>query len=327
MHAPAHTSHRTRAFAVLALAVVGLSFAGPLVRMSSSPALVIAAWRLALSGFVIVPALVFTREWRTFASIGRRDLALALGAGVLLATHFWSWNESLRYTTVAASVTLVNLQPAIVAAVGAVWLGERVSAAQWIGVAIALGGALLVTAADADLGGSHAWSRFAQSGVRDSADGSALRLTGDGRAVIGDLLALVGAVTAAFYYLVGRRVRRSVALWPYVAIVYGTACVVCATAGIATGARLVPSAPREYAIFAALAVGPMLFGHTGMNWALGHLPAFVVNLTTLGEPVGATLLAAALPGIRERPAPLVLAGGALVLAGIVVAAGRSRASQ
>ena len=45
---------------------------------------------------------------------------------------------------------------------------------------------------------------------------------------------------------------------------------------------LTPIAGREFAIFAALAIGPMLLGHTGMNWALKFMPAYVVNLVTLG---------------------------------------------
>jgi hypothetical protein len=56
----------------------------------------------------------------------------------------------------------------------------------------------------------------------------------------------------------------------------------------------------------------MLLGHTGLNWALKRSPAYVVNLTLLGEPVGATLIAAFLPGIREVPAPLTFVGGAIV---------------
>ena len=64
----------------------------------------------------------------------------------------------------------------------------------------------------------------------------------------------------------------------------------------------------------------MLFGHTGLNWALKYLPAYVVNLTLLGEPVGATVLAATLPGIRELPSLATLLGGGLILAGIYVTA-------
>jgi drug/metabolite transporter (DMT)-like permease len=85
--------------------------------------------------------------------------------------------------------------------------------------------------------------------------------------------------------------------------------------------------PRELAIFLALAVGPMMLGHTGLNWALRYLPAYVVNLTTLGEPVGATLLAAALPSIREVPSAATFVGGAMILAGVYAAARRSRARR
>jgi drug/metabolite transporter (DMT)-like permease len=79
------------------------------------------------------------------------------------------------------------------------------------------------------------------------------------------------------------------------------------------------------AIFAGLAIGPMLLGHTGMNWALKYLPAYVVNLTVLGEPVGATLLGALSPAIAQVPSLLTLAGGAVVLTGVMIAAtGRPR---
>jgi drug/metabolite transporter (DMT)-like permease len=46
------------------------------------------------------------------------------------------------------------------------------------------------------------------------------------------------------------------------------------------------------------------------------VPAYVANLALLGEPIGATLLAWWLPGIREAPGSQLLLGGALVLAGI-----------
>jgi drug/metabolite transporter (DMT)-like permease len=140
-----------------------------------------------------------------------------------------------------------------------------------------------------------------------------------GSALLGDLLALVGAATAALYYLAGRRIRQTLDLWPYVALVYGACLATLLLIAAPMRVPLAPQPPRELAIFAALALGPMLLGHTGMNWALRYLPAYVVNLTTLGEPVGATLLAVVLPWIREVPTPLTLAGGALVLAGILFA--------
>jgi len=68
----------------------------------------------------------------------------------------------------------------------------------------------------------------------------------------------------------------------------------------------------------------MLLGHTGMNWALKFLPAYVVNLTVLGEPVGATLLGVLIPSIHQIPAIPTLVGGAIVLGGVIIAAGARR---
>jgi drug/metabolite transporter (DMT)-like permease len=138
------------------------------------------------------------------------------------------------------------------------------------------------------------------------------------RALLGDVLALIGAVMAALYFLVGRRLRSTLDLWPYVALVYGACFVALVALASAVGAPLAPQRPREIAIFAGLALGPMLIGHTGCNWALRYLPAYVVNVALLGELVGATILAAVLPGIREVPPVTTLSGGALILAGIVV---------
>ncbi len=298
---------------VLAASLIGISFAAPLIRLSASSAIVIATWRLGLSMVIVVAALLITGSWREWRLLSRREVLLAVGAGVLLALHFWSWNTSLRYTSVAASVALVNLQPVLIAGVSALWLHESPSGRQWVGVVIAVVGALVVGLADVPGG---------VPGVVSAMSGGATT-AGGGRALFGDLLALVGAVTAALYYLIGRRLRQRVGVWPYVAIAYGAAFVTCVAIALMSGEVLAPQPRRELAIFAGLAIGPMLLGHTGMNWALGHLPAFVVNLTTLGEPIGATILAALLPGIAEVPGVGTIVGGVLVLGGVLLASRRS----
>jgi len=297
----ARSGHDRRAPLVLTLALIGVSFSGPLVRLSHANALAIATWRLGFSLIVIAVALLLTGEWRQWRRVTRRELTIAVGAGAMLAIHFWSWNASIAYTTVAASVVLVNTQPVVVALLSTFWLRERPTRLQWIGIAIAMLGALVVALPD---------FRTADSAAHP-------------QALLGDVLALVGAVAAAIYFVSGRRLRATLDLWPYVGLVYGSCFVVLLLLVAATGAALAPQPPREVAIFAALALGPMLLGHTGLNWALKHSPAYVVNLTLLGEPVGATIIAALLPGIRELPGVLTLAGGAIVLCGILLTARRS----
>jgi len=108
-------------------------------------------------------------------------------------------------------------------------------------------------------------------------------------------------------------------IWTYVAVVYGAAFLTLVLIAQARGLSLGPQPPREIAIFAALAFFPTLLGHTGMNWALKLLPAFVVNLTVLGEPVGATILGALIPAIGEIPTVTTFIGGAIVLTGVIIA--------
>jgi drug/metabolite transporter (DMT)-like permease len=284
---------------VLALSLLGIAFAGPLVRLSGADPVAIAVWRLGFSILIVGAFLMATSEWRDWQRISPRELLLAVVGGVSLALHFWAWNASIHLTTIAASVTLVSLQPAVVATISAIALREAPSKRQILGIAIAIAGAFIIAAPDL------------RGGIAP----------GGNRPLLGNLLAISAAVTAAIYYTIGRRLRRSLGIWAYVGIVYSAAFLSLLAIALSRGTPLAAQPPREIAIFAGLAIGPMLIGHTGMNWALKYLPAYVVNLTVLGEPVGATLLGALIPAIRQIPTVNTLVGGAIVLAGVVLAAG------
>ena len=283
---------------VLAVSLLGISIAGPLVHLSSADPVVIGVWRLAFSLLIVGFFLLVTGEWRDWPRINSSEVALAAAGGVLLALHFWAWNASIHLTTIAASVTLVSLQPAVVAVISAVALRETPSKRQIIGIAIAIAGAFIIAAPDLRGGLAPAGNRALQ----------------------GNLLAVSAAFTAAIYYSIGRRLRASLGIWAYVSIVYSAAFFTLSVIAVSRGIALAPEPPRELAIFAALALGPMLLGHTGMNWALKFLPAYVVNLTVLGEPVGATILGAFIPAIRQIPTVATLVGGAVVLTGVIIAA-------
>ena len=287
---------------VLGFSVLGISFAGPLVRLSTADAVTIAVWRLGFSLILVAALLVITGEWRDWRHLTWRRFGVAALGGVSLGLHFWAWNASIHLTTIAASVTLVSLQPAVVATISAIALREAPTSRQVAGIAIAILGAVIIAAPDLRGG-----------------------LTPSGNApLLGNLLAISAALVAAVYYSIGRSLRKSLGVWAYVGIVYSAAFVTLLVIAKARGTALTPQPPREIAIFAGLAVGPMLIGHTGMNWALKFLPAYVVNLTVLGEPIGATLLGAVLPSIRQIPSVATLIGGAIVLGGVIIAAGGAR---
>ena len=308
-----HTpSTRTHAGLVLAASVFGISWAAPLIRLSSAPPLVIAAWRLLIAEAVLLVILLGRGEWRAWRTVRVRDHMIAAGAGAMLALHFWSWNASLSYTTIAASVVLVNLQPAIGAIGSVLLLKEKTTRRQVVGMLVGMLGALVVTAP-----AIMAVNAVSATTAAHPAPAFWLLPT----AMFGDLLAVIGAITAALYYLAGRQLRATLDLVPYVALVYGWCTLALFGLAFVRQEPLWGWGAPDWAIFAGLAAGPMLLGHTGMNWALRHLPAHVVNLTVLGEPVGAAVLAMLIPAIGERPDGWTIAGGALILGGAIWALG------
>ena len=272
---------------ILIIAVLATTYAGPVVRLATAPALAIAFWRLTM--VLPVTGLLAAREPR--APVRQSALLMVL-SGVLLATHFWTWIASLRFTSVASSVVLVSLKPIFVWGIAALWLDEHPSPRERWGILLAVLGAIAIGAGDAHLSFGH---------------------------LTGDLLALAGAVTAAGYYAIGRRVRATVGVWSYATLVYGVAAIVLGLFALAVHAPLVGHRPSDWLVMASLAAGPMLVGHTGMNYALKHFRATTVNVAALGEPVGAALIAWLVPAIGEKPPLTAIVGGAVVLLGIGLA--------
>ncbi|NOX44782.1 MAG: DMT family transporter [Caldiserica bacterium] len=271
---------RSRTLLSLVIGVTSISFAAILIRLTRSHAVTVAAWRMALAGLPLLPVLAYRRPPRG----GTKHLLLSLLSGIFLALHFSLWISSLRYTTVASSVVLVTTNPLFVG-LFSVLLGERPNRRLWEGIFISFAGAVMI-----------GWGDFALGG----------------RALWGDVLALLGAVMASAYLLVGR--RRELGLFPYISLAYGTAgALLLLSVAIVPGGEPLPLG-GDWPWIALLALGPQLLGHTSLNWALRFLPAAAVALAILGEPLLSSLWAYLIFG--EAIGPLQGAGFALVLAGI-----------
>ncbi|NOY45560.1 MAG: DMT family transporter [Deltaproteobacteria bacterium] len=279
--------HRRGPALLLAGGVAVISSAAILIRLCQAPSLAIAAYRLGIAATLLVGydlarhrRLPPARSWPWFAS-----------AGLFLAVHFAAWIASLRYTTVASSVVLVTTNPLFVALFA--WLlGEPPDRRTLVGIVLGLGGAVLI-----------GWGDFA---------GGPAPLLGDG-------LALIGALAMSAYLTVGRRARAGLGARTYSTWVYAVAAVLLAAAVGITGTSVGPYPPPTYGWLLLLALGPQILGHTAINAALAHLTAPAVALAILGEPVGSTLLAYLVLG--EVPSVSTVAGGALILGGIALGLG------
>jgi drug/metabolite transporter (DMT)-like permease len=288
--------------AALCTALLAVSSAALWIRMAHAPALTISFYRLVYGTLILAPAGIprALPQWRT---LGARDWAGLCASGVALALHFAAWIASLApaspyATSVAASATLVALHPVLVALASPILLRQRIPRGGWAGIVLALAGAAVIALGDAPR--AHH------------------RLLGDG-------LALLGALMGAVYFVLGGRARAKLGLMAYVLPVYATAAAVLGLLALGTGAGLAISSVREHVLFVALAVGPMVLGHTVLNWALGHLPAWVVSSTILAEPVASTVWVLLVLG--ERPPWDSALGGGLVLLGLVLGTQQARAAD
>lgn len=274
------------------IGITAVSFAAIFIRYASldgAPALAIGAWRMILASLILALPASF-RAKGELRTLNRRAALLAVLSGVFLAAHVATWISSLQLTSVAASAALVSTYPLFVAIVSSVWLRERLLPMGWVGVVVAVVGSAVIAFGDVSGGTVNS--------------------------LLGDMLALAGAVAGAGYYLLGRSVRQSLSLLAYISLSYATAAVVLLVVALATGTPLLGYSPNVYLMLLLLAIVPQLIGHSAFNWALGYLSATFVAVTVVGEPIGATILAFALFG--ERPGIATIVGGAMILVGIVL---------
>jgi len=293
-------------FIVIIIGIVAVSTASIFIRFAQKEvtSLVIAAWRLTIASFILVPVAVSTRR-RDFTSLTRGELLLALLSGIFLALHFATWISSLQYTTVASSVVLVSTVPLWVALLSPFTIKETIHKAVIIGLIFTLIGVVVVGISDSC---STSFGHLVCPRLVDFMHGQAF---------LGDILALCGAVAGAGYLLIGRKLRSKMSLISYISLVYGMAAIVLVVIMLSARENPFGYSPQIYLWLILLAVIPQLIGHSTFNWALGYLSAAYVSITLLGEPIGSTILAYIF--LNEKPTTVKLMGGGLILVGIYIA--------
>jgi len=272
------------------LAVVGVSVSGPMVKWSlacgASPVM-IAFGRMLLSALLLLVPAVKSGELQAVFHAPKRQLVLACAAGFLLALHYTAWMTSLSFASTFVSTALVCTQPLFVAALSGILLHEPIKREAIPGAIVAIIGAALI---------------------------ALLSMTGEHGSLLGDLLALVGAMFIAGHWLCGRAARKNLPAIGYMTFVYlvTALCLLCISP-FTGGLQVTPSSLGGIIV---LAVVCTLGGHALMTYLLGFVSADVVSFALLGEPIGAAIWALVL--FREPVTLPLLIGGMTVIAGLAL---------
>jgi len=275
---------------VLIIGIIGVSTGSIFARLADAPALVTAAYRVGLASLILIPLAA----WKARDELGNlafHDIRLAIVSGFFLALHFASWISSLDYTAIANSVVLVNTIPLWVGLLAPMIAKDRLTRATVISIIVSVIGGVII-------------------GFGDFARG--------GQALFGDFLAVIGAICAAIYLLLGRNLRRRLSLLSYVAICYGSAALFLWLAVMALQLPVSGYSTQTVAAFWAMALVSQIIGHSSYNWALKWFSSGFVAVALLGEPIGATIMAYII--FNEGLTWTKFIGGMVILSAIYIAA-------
>jgi drug/metabolite transporter (DMT)-like permease len=297
--ATARPTNASLVTAALLTAVVCISFAASLFKLADpTHPLIKAMIRLAIAAVCLSPLVV--RGWRR-GSLTRRVLNHAIMAGIAYGVHFGAWVWSLNLTSVAASVTLVTTTPILLALLSLFSRRDRPDRQLWLALATGVIGVTFIGGYDGLL-----------------APG----------ALVGDGLALLGAVAIAAYFLLSRRLGEEMDLWAYSGIATAIGAITLGITATFMGIPLLVSGTEAFSYLVLAALIPQLIGHSLLTWALRHATPTQVAMVVVGEPAGATIIAWIWLG--DVVSIWLALGCAITLTAVVIASirpGRSKATN
>lgn len=279
------------------MGIFAISSGAILVRLATDAAennslgfsLVMSASRLGFAALLLSPHWI-RNPWR---QVPAQALRSAIIAGVFLALHFPAWFLSLTYTSIAASTTLVTTSPIWVALLSWLWLKEPISKQTGLGIIVALSGSLLI----------------ATAGNPGTLDGQNI--------LLGNSLALFGAIAVSFYLVLGRQSQRQgLTTANYITVAYTSAAILLFPLPFLFGTDYGGYPSEVYLYLILMAVIPQLIGHTSLNWSMNQTSPHLVSLAILLEPVGSSLLGFLL--FQEVPSAAVVLGGGVILTGVAI---------
>lgn len=273
---------------MIVIGIFGISLSAIFVKYSTAPSAVTAAFRLLWTVFLMSPVVWGKKDVREeLLHVNKKEFAFSALSGLFLAIHFALWFESLQYTSVASSTSIVCTEVIWVALGFCLFLKGKLSKKAILAIGITFAGSLIIAYADSSAGDVHLY---------------------------GDFLALVAAVAVAVYTLLGRIVRKNVSTNVYTYVVYTSCAAILLVTCLIQGYHLLDYGMSAVVVGLLLSVFSTILGHSIFSWCLKYFSPAFVSASKLCEPVVAAIIAAFLFG--EFPVLLQVAGGAMIIGGV-----------
>ena len=264
---------------------------GPIfVKFAKANGTQVAFYRLLFACVMLtLPVLLTSKNEKQAFNKDKSILWLILG-GISFAINVGLWCSALNYTSASVVTLLDNTAPIWVGLFSWLVLGKKQTHFYWWGLGLTITGSILLV-------GSSPVSFNSQQ-------------------FLGNMLSLASGISYAAYILITQQARRTIPSLKYSWLVSSIGALFLFIYGSATGVLEQTLSLQEYLFIFLMSLSSQVIGWFLVNDVLGKLPATVVSVTLVGQPIIVTILGVFI--LREIPTFLQIIGGITCLIGIIL---------
>lgn len=283
-------SETKKALLLIALGVLLLGTGPMFVKYVHANGVLVGFYRLVFAGAMLSLPAVFLKPREEKILPAGNGLKWGILGGLVLALNLGLWCSALNYTTASAVTLLDNTAPVWVGLLSWMLFKEKQPEHFWLGLLVALGGAGLMIGWDVIYGAS-------------------VQTTGN-------LIGVASGISYAVYVLITKEARRYMSSLRYTWLETVSGALGMLLVAVAAGLFKQPLPGKSLLMIFLMALTSQVIGYLLINQAVEKLPAPVVSVALVGQPVVTTLLGIVI--LNEIPSALQLLGALICLAGILV---------
>lgn len=269
----------------LVIGILCISFSPIFVKLAGVSPIGAAFYRVLVAWLCLLPYCIIKKKLR----INKKQLIIAVTAGVVFASDVAVWNISLLKISATVSTLIANLAPVWVGLFSFLLFKKSSGILFWVGTVIAITGMVVL------VGYQHILHLELNAGI---------------------LLAILASLFYAIYIMITKNIMAGIDVFTFMFYSMMGASIFLLMVNGFMGNSLIHLSVRVWLCFIGMGLICQLTGWLTINYSLRYLESTKVAITLLSQTVFAGLLAAFL--LNEKLETNEIIGSVIVLAGIAV---------
>jgi len=275
------------AIPALIFGIAVLGFSAIFIQMADAPGIVSVFYRMFIGSVVVGIPFFINRKKHTYS---RKGVVWAILAGLFFGVDLSFFATGIVIGGATIPTLMSNTAPLWVGLGSFLFFKEKSTKWFWVGIVLAFVGMVSVV------------------GLQTSLVSSTI-----GR---GAVLGLISGLFYSGFYLVAQKGRGLIDTLSFFWISTTSSAALLLVVSLIKGYSLTGYSTKTIWVFVGLGLVIQVFGWVLVNYAQGHVPAYIVSPTLLGQPVLTAVWARLL--FNEQLSFIQIVGGILVLSGILV---------